>query len=253
MMDGYIKLARCLLEKAILQNPKLLQTWVWCLLKATHKEHEEMIGLKKVILTPGQFVTGRYKGSSELKMNPSTFWKNLLWLQNNQSLDIKSNNKFSVVTVINWELYQIELFKSDSKNDTKITTKEQQNNTNKNVKNVKNEKKVIKNTYSEFVKMTEAEYERLIKEFGQAATDRMIEILDNYKGANNKKYADDNRAIRNWVVKRYQEEQGQQKLFDQQPKKNKQEQQLDDLERIMNDYDRSNVRKTNEDVFRKLE
>jgi hypothetical protein len=48
----------------------------------------------------------------------------------------------------------------------------------------------------------------------------MIEILDNYKGANNKKYADDNRAIRNWVIKRYQEEENQTKLFanTQQPK-----------------------------------
>ena len=34
----------------------------------------------------------------------------------------------------------------------------------------------------------------------------MIEILDNYKGQNGKKYKSDYRAILNWVVKRYEEE-----------------------------------------------
>lgn len=34
----------------------------------------------------------------------------------------------------------------------------------------------------------------------------MIEILDNYKGSKNKKYASDYRAILNWVVDRYKEE-----------------------------------------------
>ncbi|CVK17549.1 conserved phage C-terminal domain-containing protein [Sporomusa sphaeroides] len=136
---GYVKLTRCLIQKPIFQNEKLLKVWIWCLLKASHKEHEQLIGLQKINLQPGQFITGRYAGAKELKMNPSTFWKYLLWLNNNQSLDIQSNNKFSLVTLINWELYQIEPPKSDSKNDSKMTTKEQQNNTNKNVKNGKNE------------------------------------------------------------------------------------------------------------------
>jgi hypothetical protein len=137
-MDGYIKLARCLLDKAIIQNANLLQVWVWCLLKASHRDHEQMVGVQKIALTPGQFITGRYKGASEIKMNPSTFWKYLLWLQDNKSLDIKSNNKFSLVTIVNWELYQIELFNSDSKKDSSVTAAYQPHDTNKNVKKDKN-------------------------------------------------------------------------------------------------------------------
>ena len=34
----------------------------------------------------------------------------------------------------------------------------------------------------------------------------MIQILDNYKGANGKKYKSDYRAILNWVVDKYNEE-----------------------------------------------
>jgi len=63
-----------------------------------------------------------------------------------------------------------------------------------------------KTVYAENVTMTEEEHQKLIKEHGQEATDAMITILDNYKGANGKTYKDDYRAILNWVVKRYQED-----------------------------------------------
>ena len=54
--------------------------------------------------------------------------------------------------------------------------------------------------YAELVSLTEVEHERLVKEFGDPFVKRCIEVLDNHKGANNKKYVDDNRAIRLWVV-----------------------------------------------------
>ena len=66
-----------------------------------------------------------------------------------------------------------------------------------------------KTAYAENVKMTPEEHQKLIDQFGQAATDRMIEILDNYKGASGKTYKSDYRAILNWVVKRWREEHGQ--------------------------------------------
>lgn len=179
MAEGYIKLARELLEKPILQNPKLLQTWIWCLLKASHANHDEMIGLRKVSLTPGQFVTGRYKGASELKMNPNTFWKYLQWLKDNQSLDIKSNNKFSLVTIVNWGLYQVEMFKDNTKNNSKITTKEQQNNTNKNVKNGKNDLKDIINNYTTNFELANTinSFIEMRKKIKKSMTDHALELI----------------------------------------------------------------------------
>lgn len=64
-----------------------------------------------------------------------------------------------------------------------------------------------KKKYAEFVSLTEREHEKLIERFGEAATIRMIEILDNYKGQSNRRYASDYRAILNWVSERYEEEQ----------------------------------------------
>jgi hypothetical protein len=63
-----------------------------------------------------------------------------------------------------------------------------------------------KNKYAEFVSMTEDEYQKLVTAYGEVKTRRMIEILDNYKGANGKKYKSDYRAILNWVVDRLSEE-----------------------------------------------
>lgn len=60
--------------------------------------------------------------------------------------------------------------------------------------------------YAEFVSLTEAEYDKLVTQYGKEDTARMIEILDNYKGQNGKKYASDYRAILNWVVGRLKEE-----------------------------------------------
>jgi hypothetical protein len=59
---------------------------------------------------------------------------------------------------------------------------------------------------AEYVTMTNDEYQKLLATYGKEMTDRLIEVLDNYKGANGKKYKSDYRAILNWVVKRVQEE-----------------------------------------------
>jgi hypothetical protein len=61
-------------------------------------------------------------------------------------------------------------------------------------------KKDIYIQYAEFVKMKESEYSKLIEVHGEPLTKKMIEVLDNYKGANGKKYKSDYRAILNWVA-----------------------------------------------------
>lgn len=72
---------------------------------------------------------------------------------------------------------------------------------------------VQKHQYAEFVAMTNDEYKSLVdNEYlgTQTAVNRCIEVLDNYKGANGKKYKSDYRAILTWVIDRYREEQQKQ-------------------------------------------
>lgn len=128
---SYIKLFRKILKSPIWDNEKALKVWIWCLLKATHKERDQLVGKQLVHLKKGQFVTGRKSASDDLGINDRTIYDYLKLLKKLNMISINSNNKFSVVSIEKWEDYQIEELKINNK----PTTNEQQINTNKNVKN----------------------------------------------------------------------------------------------------------------------
>lgn len=143
--DGWIKVYRSLLYSEIFQNEKLLKIFIWCLLKANHKENKVMVGKRSITVKRGQFIFGRAKAAEELNIAPSTVWDYMKVLEDKKTIKIKSNNKYSLVTIEKWELYQ----KINKTSDNKSTTDQQQNNnssttnrqqidTNKNVKNIKN-------------------------------------------------------------------------------------------------------------------
>ena len=55
-------------------------------------------------------------------------------------------------------------------------------------------------TYADNVTMTEQEHGKLVAKYGEANTQKLIDKLDNAKGAKGYKYKSDYRAILNWVV-----------------------------------------------------
>ena len=68
-------------------------------------------------------------------------------------------------------------------------------------------KSEVKHKYTDTVKMTEAEYGKLVAEYGEEGAKRLVELLDNYKAATGRPYKSDYRAILNWVVDKYKDEQ----------------------------------------------
>ncbi|HEJ7357176.1 TPA: DnaD domain protein, partial [Staphylococcus aureus] len=149
-MTGWIKLHRKLLDSPIFQNEKLFKVFAYCLMKASHKDHTQLVGRRVVELEKGQFVFGRKRASEELRLKESTVRDYIKLLENLGTIVVKSDNKFSVITVVNWAIYQSMEENSDSKNDNKSTTNQQQINTNKNVKNGDN----VKNGENEKKKAT---------------------------------------------------------------------------------------------------
>jgi DNA-binding transcriptional regulator YhcF (GntR family) len=105
-MEGWIKLHRVALEKGWLSDHKLWVVWCYCLLKASYRERKIMVNRQSITLLPGQFVFGRNQMSRELRMKPSTVYRIMKRLEDEQNIIIKSNNKFSIVTVVNWHTYQ---------------------------------------------------------------------------------------------------------------------------------------------------
>ncbi len=103
-----------------------------------------MVGYQEINLMPGQFIFGRKKASKELKMSERTIRTCLKTLENIGNVTTKATNKFSIVSVINWDIYQSENITTDHQSDQQPTnnrpTSDQQVTTNKNVKNNKNVK-----------------------------------------------------------------------------------------------------------------
>lgn len=137
-VPGWIKLHRQLLESTVFDNSDLLKVWVWCLLKATHRKHKQLVGLQEVMLEEGQFIFGRKKASEELRLSESKVYRFMKFLKSENNISMKSNNKFTIVTIEKWTLYQDDDKENEQQMNNKRTTNEQQMNTNKNVKNVKN-------------------------------------------------------------------------------------------------------------------
>lgn len=105
-MNGYIRLHRKILENSIFFSDKGLRVWLWCLLKSGNKEKEIYIGRQKIKLLPGQFIYGRLVAAEELKLSASTVRNWMHVLQQDKYLDIKTTNKYSIITILKWSDYQ---------------------------------------------------------------------------------------------------------------------------------------------------
>lgn len=144
MHRGYVKVWRKLEDSGILQDQGACQFFLWAMFKAAHRERKQIIGNQIVHLLPGQFVSGRNAAAQELGISPSKFVRTADKMKKLGFVDTKPNNKFTVITIINWDTYQSEQAQigqqTGQQMDSKRTASEQQTDTNKNVKNEKNEK-----------------------------------------------------------------------------------------------------------------
>jgi len=107
LTNGFVKLWRKSLQSDVWQNPTLWRFWTWCLMKATYKECEHLVGRAMVHLLPGQFVFGRRRAAQETGLSESAIRcaiKSLIKLGN---LAIKSTNQYSIITIVKWESYQV--------------------------------------------------------------------------------------------------------------------------------------------------
>lgn len=101
-MQGWLKVYRSLLEWEWIQNANVLQVFIFCLLKANHKDKKWQGHLIK----RGQFVTGRRKLAEETKQSEKTVRNALKKLEKTGEISVQKTNSFSIITVNNFELYQ---------------------------------------------------------------------------------------------------------------------------------------------------
>lgn len=66
--------------------------------------------------------------------------------------------------------------------------------------------KAKKFKYADYVTLTRDEYAKLCEDYSEDGANKMVLILNNYKGSKGKQYKSDYMAILNWVVNRYNED-----------------------------------------------
>lgn len=123
-MQGWIKLHRKCLESGMIKNHRLWALWTWCLMKASHKDHSQVIGYQKIELQPGQFVFGRKKAAEELGMSEQMVRTAMNSLKKLESLTIKTTNKYSIITIVNWDTYQSEQPTTNQQSNKPLTNKQ---------------------------------------------------------------------------------------------------------------------------------
>lgn len=197
-MTGYISVHRKMMDSAIWSDPNYLKLWMYCLFKAGYKEREILLGNTMIKLSVGQFVTGRKVLTDEMnkgvkpeqKLSEKSWERYLKNLEKWEMLTIEVTNKFSVVTVVKYGVYQNKTDEVDQLVDQQVTNKcpttDQQVTTNNKVNKVN---KVKKEPSSPKFSTSDMENSKLLFE-------KMLENNPDIKQPNFEKWASDFRMIR---------------------------------------------------------
>lgn len=138
-MEGWIKLYRNITRSPLFDNPKLLKVWIWCMSSAAYAQYDVIVGKKTITLNPGEFITGRKKAAIELNMAEGTVYDYLHLLEKRGNITLFPNNKYTVVRVEKWGIYQSDDDISDNKMSSKVST-QLSNKTSSKVYTIKEEK-----------------------------------------------------------------------------------------------------------------
>lgn len=145
MHRGYVKLWRKVFDSGIGREHTTFVVWVWLLCNVTRKPLNYIVRGQMIRLEPGEIITGRKVIAANLYTTERAVRTALDHLQTWGNVAIRATKRFSIIKVVNWELYQEtgilsgqqevqETTKKRPRGDQEATTKQE-------CKEVKNEKK----------------------------------------------------------------------------------------------------------------
>lgn len=142
-MDGFIKLHRKLIEWEWYSDINVTRVFIHCLLEANHKDNK----WRGQVIKRGSFITSYEKLAIATTLTVQQVRTALNKLKSTSEITYKSTSYNSIITINNWDKYQLD----NKQNNKQITNEQQTNNkqitTNKNDKNVKNDKNTYKDSY----------------------------------------------------------------------------------------------------------
>lgn len=114
MNQGWIKLHRKIFENPVVtKDADHLAVWVYLLAKATHKEYPAIFKGQKIMLQPGQLITGRKSIGEKLKIEETKVKRILTSFENDQQIARQRSNRNSLISILNWQQYQEDAQQND--------------------------------------------------------------------------------------------------------------------------------------------
>lgn len=101
-MNGWIKLHRKIIDWEWFSTNDMLKFFLYLILKANHKDSK----FQGHIIKRGQLIIGRKKLAETLNLSEQSIRTCITRLKSTSEITIKSTNKFSIITVCKYELYQ---------------------------------------------------------------------------------------------------------------------------------------------------
>ena len=130
MDNGFIKLHRKLIEWEWFTDQKTFSVFMYLLLSANHADG----AWQGNVVKRGQLITGRKSIAKATGLTERQVRTSLANLKKTGETTSKSTNRFTVVTICNYNKYQIKENKNDQQTANKRPTSDQQTTTNKNEK-----------------------------------------------------------------------------------------------------------------------
>lgn len=136
-MEGWISLYRKILDNPVVcKDSEYFSVWCYLLLSATHTKIPALFKNKKIILNPGQLITGRKSIAEKFDISESKVQRILKTLEIEQQIEQQTSTQNRLVTILRWNEYQQIEQQNKQQVNNERTTSEQQVNTNNNVINI---------------------------------------------------------------------------------------------------------------------
>jgi hypothetical protein len=119
-MLGWIKLHRTIQDWEWYTDVNTCHLFIHILLKATHQDYEWR-GIK---VKTGECICGRKELSLNSGLSEQQVRTSLEKLKNTKNVTIKTTNKYSIISIVNWEKYQ----DSNQQDNQQVTNKQPTNN-----------------------------------------------------------------------------------------------------------------------------
>ena len=101
-MEGFIYLHRTLLNWEWVDDPVILKVFIFCLLKANHKENK----WQGIVVERGSFITSIGKFSKELNISEMQLRNCIKKLKKSECITSKTTNKYTYISICNYDTYQ---------------------------------------------------------------------------------------------------------------------------------------------------